>query len=170
MTSFSSSADARTPMADTAPVAPVVRVGTDPIDVAAETEALTSGRTDIGAVVAFTGLCRDEAGRLSVLELEHYPGMAEAEIGRIADDASARWPLLGLRVVHRSGQIRPGEVIVLVAAASAHRAAAFEAASFLMDFLKTRAPFWKKEHLADGSVGGWVEARDADDKAAEKWR
>ncbi len=158
-----------TPMADPAAVEPSVRVGTDPIDVAAETDALTAGRTDVGAVVAFTGLCRDEAGRLAVLELEHYPGMAEAEIGRIAAQAAARWPLLGLRVVHRSGPIRPGEVIVLVAAASAHRAAAFEAASFLMDFLKTRAPFWKKEHLADGSEGSWVEARDADDAAAEKW-
>jgi len=102
-------------------------------------------------VVAVTGLCRDEGGRLSVLELEHYPGMAEAEIGRIATQAIARWPLMGLRVVHRSGPIRPGETIVLVAAASAHRGDAFEAASFLMDFLKTRAPFWKKEHLADGT-------------------
>ncbi|MGX1097199.1 molybdopterin synthase catalytic subunit [Amorphus sp. MBR-141] len=152
-----------------APPAPMVRVGLDPIDVSAETDALTAGRTDIGAVVAFTGLCRDEAGRLAVLELEHYPGMAEAEISRIAAEAVARWPLLGLRVVHRSGPIRPGETIVLVAAASAHRGAAFEAASFLMDFLKTRAPFWKKEHLADGTDGGWVEAKSADDAAAGRW-
>ena len=149
--------------------APVVRVGLEPIDVSAETDALTACRTDIGAVVAFTGLCRDEGGRLSVLELEHYPGMAEAEIGRIAEEALARWPLMGLRVVHRSGPIRPGETIVLVAAASAHRGDAFEAASFLMDFLKTRAPFWKKEHLVDGSSGGWVEAKSADDEAAGRW-
>ncbi len=104
-----------------------------------------------------------------MLELEHYPGMAEAEIGRIAAQAIARWPLMGLRVVHRSGPIRPGETIVLVAAASAHRGDAFEAASFLMDFLKTRAPFWKKEHLADGTDGGWVEAKSADDAAAGRW-
>jgi len=154
-----------------APAAPahVVRVGLEPIDVSAETDALTAGRTDIGAVVAFTGLCRDEGGRLSVLELEHYPGMAEAEIGRIAAQAITRWPLMGLRVVHRSGPIRPGETIVLVAAASAHRGDAFEAASFLLYFLNTRARFWKKEHLADGTSGGWVEAKSADDAAAGRW-
>ncbi|MEW5420481.1 molybdenum cofactor biosynthesis protein MoaE [Amorphus sp. 3PC139-8] len=150
-------------------LAPEIRVGPEPIDVAAETAPLTHGRTDIGAVVTFTGLCRDEAGRLAALELEHYPGMAEDEIGRIAEEAVSRWPLLGLKVVHRSGKILPGETIVLVAAASAHRAAAFEAASFLMDFLKTQAPFWKKEHPRDGAEGGWVAAKVEDDAATERW-
>lgn len=148
---------------------PVIRVQAEDFDVAAESARLTEGRADVGAVVTFTGLCRDEGGTLAALELEHYPGMAEAEIGRIAKQAAARWPLTGLTVIHRHGRIAPGENIVLVVAASAHRQAAFEAASFLMDFLKTRAPFWKKEHLKDGTDGGWVEAKDADDKAAEKW-
>lgn len=148
---------------------PVIRVQAEDFDVAAESARLTEGRADVGAVVTFTGLCRDEGGTLAALELEHYPGMAEAEISRIAKQAAARWPLTGLTVIHRHGRIAPGENIVLVVAASAHRQAAFEAASFLMDFLKTRAPFWKKEHLKDGTDGGWVEAKDADDKAAEKW-
>ncbi|MDQ0316752.1 molybdopterin synthase catalytic subunit [Amorphus orientalis] len=152
-----------------AAVTPSIRVGPEPVDVAGEQAAACAGRSDIGAVVAFTGLCRDEGGQLAALELEHYPGMAEAEIGRIADEAVTRWPLLGLRVVHRSGRVLPGETIVLVVAASAHRAAAFEAAAFLMDFLKTRAPFWKKEHRADGSAGGWVAAKDEDDAATERW-
>ncbi|TJX36225.1 MAG: molybdenum cofactor biosynthesis protein MoaE, partial [Mesorhizobium sp.] len=130
---------------------------------------LTKGRADIGAVVTFSGLCRDEQGRLAALELEHYPGMAEAEIGRIATEAVQRWPLQGLTVIHRHGKVRPGENIVLVVAASAHRQAAFEAANFLMDYLKSRAPFWKKEHRADASEGGWVEAKEADDEAAERW-
>jgi molybdopterin synthase catalytic subunit len=147
-----------------------IRVQAKPFDVAAETAALTRGRTDIGAVVAFTGLCRDEGRRLAALELEHYPGMAEAEIGRIAAQAQSRWPLLGLTIVHRFGRIIPGEEIVLVLTASAHRQAAFEAASFLMDYLKTHAPFWKREHLKDGAVGAWVEAKEADDRAAERWR
>jgi molybdopterin synthase catalytic subunit len=147
-----------------------ILVQAEPFDAAAETAALTRGRTDIGAVVAFTGLCRDEGRRLAALELEHYPGMAEAEIGRIAAQAQSRWPLLGLTIVHRFGRIIPGEEIVLVLTASAHRQAAFEAASFLMDYLKTHAPFWKREHLKDGAVGAWVEAKEADDRAAERWR
>jgi molybdopterin synthase catalytic subunit len=150
-------------------VVPTVRIQADDFDVAAEIGRLTRGRTDIGAVVTFSGLCRDEAGSLSALELEHYPGMAEAEISRIAGEASSRWPLQGLTAIHRFGKIRPGENIVLVVAASSHRQAAFEAASFLMDFLKTRAPFWKKEHRADRSAGDWVEAKDLDDRAAERW-
>jgi molybdopterin synthase catalytic subunit len=150
-------------------VEPVVRIQAADFDLAAEVAALTAGRRDVGAVVTFSGLCRDEAGRLAALELEHYPGMAEAEILRIAREAAGRWPLTGLTAIHRFGTIRPGENIVLVVAASAHRAAAFEAASFLMDFLKTRAPFWKKEHATDGSSGSWVEAKDADDLAAERW-
>jgi len=148
---------------------PVVRVQAEPFDAAAEAAALTQGRTDIGAVVTFAGLCRDEGGRLAALELEHYPGMADAEIARIARQAGRRWPLSGLRVVHRHGRITPGEPIVLVVAASIHRQAAFEAASFLMDYLKTRAPFWKKEWGTDGSEGAWVAAKDADDAAAERW-
>lgn len=148
---------------------PVIRVQREDFDAAAESARLTEGRTDVGAVVTFTGLCRDENGTLSALELEHYPGMAEAEIGRIARQAAERWPLTGLTVIHRHGKIAPGENIVLVAAASSHRQAAFEAADFLMDFLKTRAPFWKKEHRTDGSDGDWIEAKQADDAAAERW-
>jgi len=148
---------------------PVVRIQRENFDIAAEVERLRGASRDIGAVVTFTGLCRDEAGTLAALEIEHYPGMAEAEIGRIAVQAAARWPLFGLVAVHRYGRIAPGENIVLVAAASAHRQAAFEAASFLMDYLKTRAPFWKKQHLADGSESGWVEARDADEAQVRRW-
>jgi molybdopterin synthase catalytic subunit len=150
-------------------MARTIRIQAEPFDAAAETVALTDGRADIGAVVAFTGLCRDEGGRLTALELEHYPGMAEAEIDRIAGQAETRWPLLGLTVIHRFGRISPGEEIVLVLAASAHRAAAFEAASFMMDYLKTQAPFWKREHLKDGTTGAWVEAKEADDRAMERW-
>jgi molybdopterin synthase catalytic subunit len=146
-----------------------VRVQAEDFDVAAEQRALTEGRADIGAAVAFTGLCRDEAGTLAALELEHYPGMAEEEMGRVLAEARARWPLDGATVVHRHGRIAPGGNIVLVVTASRHRAAAFEAAAFLMDYLKTRAPFWKKEHRVDGTVGGWVEAKDADDAAAGRW-
>lgn len=148
---------------------PVIRIQSEDFDLNAEVAALTSGRADIGAVVTFAGLCRDEGGKLAALELEHYPGMAEAEIGRVAAEATARWPLNGLVAIHRYGMIRPGEQIVLVVAASPHRRAAFEAAEFMMDYLKTRAPFWKREHLADGSTGGWVEAKGEDDKAAERW-
>jgi molybdopterin synthase catalytic subunit len=138
-------------------------------DLNQETRALTEGRTDIGAVVSFTGWCRDEGETLAALELEHYAGMAEAEIARIARQASERWPLQGLTVIHRHGRIAPGEPIVLVLTASEHRQAAFEAASFLMDYLKTRAPFWKKEHRADGTEGDWVAAKDEDDGAARRW-
>jgi len=139
-------------------------------DAAAEIAKLTAGRKDIGAVVTFTGLCRDEDGRLAALELEHYPGMAKAEISRIAMEATQRWPLTGITVIHRFGKIAPGENIVLVVTASSHRDAAFAAASFLMDYLKSRAPFWKKEHLSDGSSGDWVEAKSSDDDAAARWR
>ncbi len=138
-------------------------------DASTEVAALTAGRMDVGAVVTFAGLCRDEAGRLAALELEHYPGMAEEEIARVAAEAEQRWPLMGVTAIHRFGKIKPGENIVLVVTASAHRQAAFEAAEFLMDYLKTRAPFWKKEHNKDGTSGEWVEAKDADDKAMERW-
>jgi molybdopterin synthase catalytic subunit len=150
-------------------VAPQVRVQAEDFDLAAEVDSLTRGRTDIGAVVTFSGLCRDEAGALAALELEHYPGMAEDEIGRIARQAVERWPVSGLSVIHRFGKILPGENIVLVVAVSAHRQAAFEAASFLMDYLKSRAPFWKKEHRSDGSSGEWVAAKDSDEVAATRW-
>jgi molybdopterin synthase catalytic subunit len=136
-------------------------------DIAAEIAAL-SRLPGVGAVVTFTGVCRDEDGRLVALTLQHYPGMAEAEIDRIADEAEARWPLLGLTVIHRSGRMVPGDPIVLVATASAHRQAAFAAADFLMDFLKTSAPFWKKEELREGH-GGWVEAKASDDAALARW-
>ena len=151
-------------------LAPSVSIQAEPFDTAAElarVDADLKGRA--GAVVTFTGLCRDEGGRLEALELEHYPGMAEAEILRTARQAVERWPLQALRVVHRHGRVAPGEGIVLVVTASSHRVAAFEAASFLMDYLKTRAPFWKREHLADGGTGGWVAASAADDAAAESW-
>ncbi|HEV2602542.1 MAG TPA: molybdenum cofactor biosynthesis protein MoaE [Microvirga sp.] len=148
---------------------PTIHVQAEDFDVAAEIAALSRGRRDIGAVTTFTGLCRDEGGRLAALELEHYAGMAEAELARVAGEAAARWPLQGATVIHRFGKIRPGENIVLVVTASAHRRAAFEAAEFLMDYLKTRAPFWKREHLLDGSTGTWVEAKDTDDAAAERW-
>ncbi len=146
-----------------------IRIQSAPFDLMAEMALLTKERADIGAIVSFTGLCRDEGGRLSALELEHYPGMAEAQITRTADEALARWPLTGLTAIHRHGLVKPGEEIVLVIAASAHRDAAFAGASFMMDYLKTQAPFWKREHLVDGSIGGWVEAKAEDDAAAAKW-
>ena len=117
-------------------------VQAEDFDLATEVKTLTAGRTDIGAVVSFTGLCRSEGGSLVALELEHFPGMAEDEIGRVMDEAEARWPLQALTVIHRFGRIEAGQQIVLVITASSHRQAAFEAADFLMDYLKTRAPFW----------------------------
>ncbi|WP_026607221.1 molybdenum cofactor biosynthesis protein MoaE [Methylocapsa acidiphila] len=152
---------------------PIIRVQKEIFDAGEEAAKLTQGRTDIGAVVTFTGLCRDEGGTLAALEIEHYPGMAEAEIARVAVDAAARWTLASLLVIHRYGLIAPGEPIVLVITASAHRGAAFDAASFLMDYLKTRAPFWKKQHARSGTdveIGSaWVGAKQEDDAAAEKW-
>jgi molybdopterin synthase catalytic subunit len=145
-----------------------VRVEAKDFDVAAEIAKLARASRDIGAIVSFTGVCRDEDGRLGALELEHYPGMAETEIARIAAEAADRWPLLGITVVHRHGRIAPGENIVLVVTASAHRHAAFEAANFLMDFLKTHAPFWKKQHGRGAT--DWVESTSADDAAADRWR
>ncbi|WP_295814908.1 molybdenum cofactor biosynthesis protein MoaE [uncultured Nitratireductor sp.] len=149
---------------------PLVRVQAEDFDLAAEARRLTGNRRDVGAVVSFTGLCRDENGRLEALELEHYPGMAEAEIARIAAEAANRWPLTGLTVIHRFGRIAPGDNIVLVVAASVHRRAAFEAADFLMDFLKSRAPFWKKEHVMGESGVKWVEAQDHDLEDMKRWR
>jgi len=130
---------------------------------------MTHGRSDIGAVVTFTGICRiDEDGEaIAALTLEHYPGMAETEIARHVDEATARWPLLGVTVIHRFGRIAPGEPIVLVVTASSHRQAAFAAAEFLMDYLKTRAPFWKQ--VEKSGEKSWVEAKASDDAAAERW-
>jgi molybdopterin synthase catalytic subunit len=150
-----------------------VRIQREPFDAAAESAALTRGRADIGAVVTFTGICRgDEAGQpIAALTLEHYPGMAEAEIERHVMEAQARWPLKGVTVIHRHGRIEPGEDIVLVVTASSHREAAFAAAEFLMDFLKTRAPFWKQ--VEQGGKGGveksWIEAKRTDDDLAARW-
>lgn len=148
---------------------PRIAVQREDFDPARITEELCGDEVDAGAVATFVGLCRSEGGRLAALELEHYPGMAEEEIGRVAAEAALRWPLIGLDVVHRFGLVRPGERIVIVAAASRHRGAALAAVGFVMDFLKTRAPFWKREHLADGTVGEWVAAAAADDAAAATW-
>src|SRR5215475_15499910 len=151
-----------------------IRLQRDAFDVAAEVKKLTAARTDIGAVVTFTGICRaDENGEaIAALTLEHYPGMAEAEIARHAEEALARWPLLGVTVIHRYGRLTPGEAIVLVATASIHRQVAFAAAEFLMDYLKTRAPFWKQVEFAGGEKTGgtiWVDAKSSDDALAERW-
>ena len=144
-----------------------VRVQPEDFDTAREIAGLSQGRTDIGAVVSFSGICRADAD-LAALTLEHYPGMAEAEIQRHADEAIRRWPLQGLTIIHRHGRILPGGNIVLVVTASSHRQAAFEAASFLMDYLKTSAPFWKREEKTDGA--SWVEAKSHDDAAAARWK
>ena len=150
--------------------APVVAIQSQDFDTAEILAKITQGRTNVGAVVTFTGLCRDEGGKLAALELEHYAGMAETEIYRFAQRAFDHWPLDQLVAIHRFGKIAPGENIVLVVATSAHRQAAFEAASYLMDYLKTSAPFWKKEHNLDGTTGEWVQAKDQDDKALERWQ
>jgi molybdopterin synthase catalytic subunit len=154
-----------------------IRLQREPFDAAAEAARLTRGRTDIGAVVTFTGICRgDENGRLlAAMTLEHYPDMAEAEIARHVEAAQRRWPLLGVTVIHRFGRLTPGEDIVLVVAASSHRQDAFAAAEFLMDYLKTRAPFWKQVEYAPGKTGSeqveklWVEAKPSDDVSADRW-
>ena len=144
------------------------RVQQEDFDAAAEVAALTAGRTDIGAIVTFTGRVRGGEGGVAAMTLEHYPGMTEAELSRIEAEAHSRWPLQASLIVHRVGELKPGDNIVLVVTASAHRQAAFEAAGFLMDYLKTRAPFWKKETDASGNAV-WVEARESDDSAARRW-
>jgi molybdopterin synthase catalytic subunit len=144
-----------------------IRVQRADFDVAAEIAALIAGRTDVGAVVTFTGRVRGEGG-ISALTLEHYPGMTEAELERIEAEAQSRWPLEASLIVHRIGELEPGDNIVLVVTVSAHRSAAFEAAGFLMDYLKTRAPFWKKATDSSGKEV-WVEAREGDEKAARRW-
>jgi len=146
-----------------------IRLQSTDFDVGAEAALLAHGRTDIGAIVTFTGICRgDEAGaRIVAMTLEHYPGMAEAEIARHVAEAEARWPLLGVTIIHRYGRLRPGDRLVLVVTAASHRSDAFAAAEFLMDYLKTRAPFWKKVERPDGAV--WVGAKSTDDAAADRW-
>ncbi len=148
-------------------VSSTVRLQREPFDVAAEAAKLR-GR-EVGAVVTFTGICRgsEEGEPIAALTLEHYPGMAEAEIKRHVEEAKQRWPVNGVTVIHRYGRIASGEDIVLVVAASAHRQAAFAAAEFLMDYLKTRAPFWKQVETARGN--SWVDAKTSDDAAAKRW-
>jgi len=145
-----------------------VRVQAEDFDVGAEIAELTAGQTDVGAIVTFTGRVRSDEGRLAQMMLEHYPGMTEAELARIEAEAQARWPLQASLIVHRVGELAPGDNIVLVVTASAHRQVAFEAAGFLMDYLKTRAPFWKKVISVAGK-SDWVEARQGDETAAKRW-
>lgn len=155
---------------------PIILVSHDDFDSAALLARITQNRTDIGAVVCFTGFCRDEDKTLRALELEHYPGMVEAQLEHIAANAAKRWPLQAICIVHRSGLIQAGEQIVFVATASKHRKAAFEAAEFIMDYLKSDAPFWKKEHLnvpaseASDARSSWVEAKSSDALSKNRWQ
>jgi molybdopterin synthase catalytic subunit len=144
-----------------------VRVQEEDFDVSAELAALTAGRTDIGGIGCFVGVVRS-GGNLAAMTLEHYPGMTERAIRQITDEAERRWQLLGCTVIHRVGGLSPGAQIVLVLAAAAHRAEALEATAFLIDWLKTKAPFWKREEFADGS-GQWVDSKEADDAASARW-
>jgi molybdopterin synthase catalytic subunit len=146
-----------------------IRIQQADFDVAHEIAVLTQGRSEIGAVVTFSGICRGGEGgdATTALTLEHYPGMAEAEIGKHADEAISRWPLTGLTIIHRVGRIKPGENIVVVLTASAHRQAAFQAAEFLMDYLKASAPFWKRDETSSGTR--WIDAKSQDDAAAARW-
>ena len=144
-----------------------VRVQSAPFDMGAEVEAFTASATGSGAVVTFSGLVRDEGGTLSAMEIEHYPGMTEKALTQIRDDAMTRFSLDAALIIHRHGALRPGEQIMMVATASRHRADAFAGAEYLMDYLKSRAPFWKKETGADGT--SWVDARDEDEDALRRW-
>ena len=151
-----------------------IKVQTEDFDVSREIAALTAGRTDIGGIGCFVGVVRERAGAdqapepVAAMTLEHYPGMTERAIARIAEQAEQRFDILGCTVIHRVGTLRTGDNIVLVLAVSAHRQPALDATAFLIDWLKTKAPFWKREEFADGS-GAWVDAREADDAAAERW-
>ena len=146
----------------------MIRLQQHDFDIGAEIAALRQGRTDIGAIVSFTGTVRDCRGTLTEMQLEHYPGMTEQELEKIEAEANSRWPLQASLIVHRYGTLKPGDNIVLVVTASEHREAAFEAAMFLMDYLKTRAPFWKRE---TGPEGGshWVDANARDEDALHRW-
>lgn len=147
-----------------------VRIQEADFDVGAEIVALSEGRSDVGGVASFVGLVRDIAGGATVtaMTLEHYPGMTERQLEEIEAEARSRWPLLEVRIVHRVGRLEPGDRIMFCGAASAHRGAALEACAFLMDWLKTKAPFWKREETPEGER--WVEARAEDDEAASRWR
>lgn len=144
-----------------------ISVQSKDFDIGNEIAALKSGNTEVGAIATFTGTVRDVGGSLQSMTLEHYPGMTEKELERIASIAEDRWPLLGCRVIHRYGTLAPGDNIVLVITLSAHREAAFKAAEFLMDFLKSNAPFWKKESAREGDT--WVKAKQSDEKSLDKW-
>jgi len=147
----------------------MIRVQKEDFDVAAEIAALSDGNHAIGGIALFVGLVRDlaEGETVSAMTLEHYPGMTEKMLAEIEAEANSRWPLEASLIVHRTGRLEPGDRIVLVATASPHRGAAFEACQFLMDWLKTKAPFWKKEDTAAGAR--WVDARESDDEAARRW-
>ena len=147
----------------------ILRIQAEAFDAGAELNAFSATVPGAGAVVSFTGLVRDVSGGLQAMEIEHYPGMTEAAIGAIMDEARARWSLTDALVIHRFGRMEVGAPIMMVCTASPHRLAAFQAAEFLMDYLKSRAPFWKKEHRADGTQGVWVEAKDADEAALARW-
>jgi len=144
-------------------------VRSEAFDLGAEVDAMRWGRTDIGAIASFVGLARDmnEGSGVAAMTLEHYPGMTEKALGRLVEEAKSRWALLDVTVIHRIGRLLPGDPIVLVAVASSHRGEAFAACEFIMDYLKTRAPFWKKEETPAGER--WVEARASDDAAAARW-
>lgn len=144
-----------------------IAVQSEPFDAGAELNGFAQGRSDVGAVVSFTGIVRDVSGGLEAMEIEHYPGMTEAAITKIATQAAARWDLADVLVIHRYGRLQASDPIMMVATASAHRKAAFEAADYLMDYLKSRAPFWKKETTGDGV--GWVAAKDDDEDALDRW-
>ena len=144
-----------------------VAVQSGSFDAGAEVSAFSAGVRGAGAVVSFTGLVRDEGGRLSAMEIEHYPGMTEKAISAMVEEAARRWALVDALVIHRHGRLGPGEAIMMVATAALHRGEAFAAAEFLMDYLKSRAPFWKKEIGVDGAE--WVAARDADEDALKRW-
>jgi molybdopterin synthase catalytic subunit len=146
-----------------------IRVQTDAFDLGAEVDAMRQGRTDIGAIASFVGLARDmnEGSGVAAMTLEHYPGMTEKALAALVDEANARWTLLDVSVIHRVGRLLPGDPIVLVVVAGRHRGEAFAACEFIMDYLKTRAPFWKKEETPEGAR--WVEARASDDAAAARW-
>ena len=144
-----------------------VRVQAELFDAGAELNGFAQGRTDVGAVVSFTGVVRDTGGDLQEMQIEHYPGMTQSAIEKIVTEAKRRWDLADALVIHRYGPLKPGAPIMMVATAAAHRAAAFEAADFLMDYLKSRAPFWKKEVTSAGA--DWVAAKDADEDALKRW-
>lgn len=147
----------------------VIKVQREDFDISTETRALLGGRTDIGAIVTFTGLVRDHAAgeKITAMELEHYPGMTEKQLGAIEATARSRWQLDDCLIIHRYGPLLPGDNIVLVLTASSHRKDAFEAAEYLMDYLKTKAPFWKRETTSSGPQ--WVKAKASDDDAADRW-